>query len=263
LAVSSKFKCSLSKEEEQDDAIYLPQKIEIGVLFKRLEALLGVQLTDEARSELENFSESFEFVHSDIKEIYPKVKHMNIVDYAEGMALYLAAIRRKEAGERERLRQLRLSSAKFARAISTLPDSYLTLYQWGLVIAEEAKMTSTLNAQKLFQEAIEKLKSALDINEAFQGCWIKLGEIQLEVAKLAPSTSNSTRSGSSIEKKKSMPTIQSAKSLYLAAASSFNRALTIDDYFIEEVYKKMQGLHTAATSQRSSHLLFTHSYTSC
>lgn len=57
-------------------------------LFSRLQELVGVELTMEAKQELRDFPDSFEFVSSDVLEVYPKVKHLNIIDYA-GMSVDL------------------------------------------------------------------------------------------------------------------------------------------------------------------------------
>lgn len=220
--------------ENQEDSSLLNQNADLPVLFKRLEALVGVRLSDEARAQLDDFPDSFEFVQSDVIEVFPKVKHMNIVDYAEGMALYLAAVRRKETGTRERLRQLRLSSARFARAISTLPDSYLTLYQWGLSLVEEAKLNPTQDAKRILEDACTKFYAALDIKPSFQGCWVQLGESLLELAKLVPANSENPK----------------AKEYFRKAAHAFEEALSFDDFFISSVFKKVQDLHVEAVAQR-------------
>lgn len=189
---------------------------------------------------MDQYPDSFEFVQSDVVEVYPKVKHMNIVDYAEGMALYLAAVRRKETGPRERLRQLRLSSERFARAISTLPDSYLTLYQWGLALVEEAKLNSSVDAQKILQDACDKFYSALDIKPNFQGCWVQLGESLLELAKLVPASAEHSS--------------KRTKDYFRKAAQAFHKALSFEDFFFDAVFKKVNSLHLEAVSQRCAFL---------
>jgi tetratricopeptide (TPR) repeat protein len=212
------------------------QKIDLVVLFKRLESLVGARLSDEARRQLDDFADTFEFVQSDVLEVFPKVKHMNIVDYAEGMALYLAAVRRKDTGARERLRQLRLSSARFARAISTLPDSYITLYQWGLALVEEAKLNGTIDAIRILEDACDKFYSALDIKSNFQGCWVQLGESLLELAKLLPAAAEQQQ--------------RSTKEFFKKAAHAFHQALLFDAFFLSYIFKKVQDLHVEAASQR-------------
>jgi hypothetical protein len=56
-------------------------------LFSRLQELVGVELTTDAKQELRDFPDSFEFVSSDVLDVYAKVKHLNIIDYA-GTLLY-------------------------------------------------------------------------------------------------------------------------------------------------------------------------------
>ena len=148
----------------------LHDSINMFSLFSRLQELVGVELTSEAKQELRDFPDSFEFVSSDVLEVYAKVKHLNIIDYAgmlyyipfqyyvliiitEGMALSFMA--KKTDGKRERLRLLKLSSQKFESALRALPDSFMTLYQWGCVLVEEANMNVAAKAQQSLEKACE------------------------------------------------------------------------------------------------------------
>lgn len=88
LRLEKKFRGGLSQEEEEQDPLALKSKLDMAVLFRRLEELLGIRLTEQARAELEAYPESFEFVQSDVAEIYPKVRHMNIVEYAGKLARF-------------------------------------------------------------------------------------------------------------------------------------------------------------------------------
>jgi tetratricopeptide (TPR) repeat protein len=173
--------------------------------------------------------DAFEFVQSDVAEVYPKAKHMNLVDYAEGMAVYLAAAGPKSMGPRERLRLLNLSCARFARALSTLPDSYVTLYQWGLSLLEESKLHSDF--RKVLESASEKFSAALEIKPNFQGCWVKLAEVLIEIAKLTRKPKRTTE-------------------LLKQASDAFDKALSSDDFFLDVAIKKVQESREEAVNQR-------------
>lgn len=259
-----KYKSALSKlENEELDPMALCGKMDMAVLFRRLEHLLGITLTDSAREELESYPDSFEFVDSDVAEIYPKVKHMQIVDHAEGMALFLTA-QKQNVGRRERLRQLRLSCEKFARALTTLPDSFTTLYQWGLALIEEAQMTgASFSAIKLYSRASEKFRSAVTINPQFQACFIKLGEAYIELARSAFSAAqngqplslpelddweDSFREELATEYK--TPPKSATKRYFIKATQAWERGLALPDIFFEEVYQHILRLHSDAVLSR-------------
>ena len=53
--------------------------------------LAAMTLTKRSLEELKRGSNSFRVVLPDIEQVTARVKHMNIVSYAEGMALYLAS----------------------------------------------------------------------------------------------------------------------------------------------------------------------------
>jgi hypothetical protein len=59
-------------------------------LFSRLQELVGVELTTDAKQELRDFPDSFEFVSSDVLDVYAKVKHLNIIDYAGTLCIILS-----------------------------------------------------------------------------------------------------------------------------------------------------------------------------
>lgn len=261
-----KYKSALSiAEKDESDPMALCGKMDMAVLFRRLEHLLGITLTDSAREELESYPDSFEFVDSDVAEIYPKVKHMQIVDHAEGMALFLTA-QKQNVGRRERLRQLRLSCEKFARALTTLPDSFTTLYQWGLALIEEAQMTgASFSAIKLYSRASEKFRSAVTINPQFQACFIKLGEAYIELARAAINAAqngqplslpelddweDSFREELATEYK--TPPKSATKRYFIKATQAWERGLALPDIFFEEVYQNILHLHSDAVLSRES-----------
>lgn len=72
--------------------------------------MTGLTLTPQALTELLDEPHSFEFVESDAEELRVSVRHMNIVDFHEGMALSLAA---RYKAPHERLRLLQLAATKF------------------------------------------------------------------------------------------------------------------------------------------------------
>eukprot|EP01129_Flabellula_baltica_P012033 TRINITY_DN5373_c0_g1_i1.p1 TRINITY_DN5373_c0_g1~~TRINITY_DN5373_c0_g1_i1.p1 ORF type:complete len:726 (-),score=148.54 TRINITY_DN5373_c0_g1_i1:468-2645(-) len=87
--IQLKFYLSLDDEERSIPGIRLKDSLDIPSLVDRISDLVGVKISDQALQSLHQFPDSFVLVDSDIEEVYAKVKHMNIIDFAEGMSLYL------------------------------------------------------------------------------------------------------------------------------------------------------------------------------
>lgn len=224
-------------------------------LFSRLQELVGVELTSEAKQELRDFPDSFEFVSSDVLEVYAKVKHLNIIDYAgmsnyftfkyyvliiitEGMALSFMA--KKTDGKRERLRLLKLSSQKFESALRALPDSFMTLYQWGCVLVEEANMNVAAKAQQSLEKACEKFREAIIINPKFQECQLRLGDALIQLAKMKTTTDVRSRV---------------IKKLYKQASEELRKSLDINVDFkgFESVFQRIQTMYITASDDKETY----------
>jgi hypothetical protein len=121
--------------------VHLPiatEEIDQKMLIMRLQELADFRLSDTVLQEIAGTDDvsSFEFVDSDICDLVPKVRQMNIIDFAEGRALCIAA-QRKKAG-RERMRLLRLSEARLESAIASAPNNFLSLYHCGNTLSLQA-----------------------------------------------------------------------------------------------------------------------------
>ena len=64
---------------------------------------------------------------------------MNFIDHSEGV--YLSMLADGKAG-RERMRLLRLAAKKLEAALMAVPSNYETLYHWGDVLVQIARMTA-------------------------------------------------------------------------------------------------------------------------
>eukprot|EP00029_Vermamoeba_vermiformis_P005506 TRINITY_DN1931_c0_g1_i1.p1 TRINITY_DN1931_c0_g1~~TRINITY_DN1931_c0_g1_i1.p1 ORF type:complete len:1922 (+),score=411.10 TRINITY_DN1931_c0_g1_i1:83-5848(+) len=230
-----KFRKALADNEISSD---LHDSINMFALFSRLQELVGVELTTEAKQELRDFPDSFEFVSSDVLDVYAKVKHLNIIDYAEGMALSFMA--KKTDGKRERLRLLKLSSQKFESALRALPDSFMTLYQWGCVLVEEANMNVAAKAQQSLEKACEKFREAILINPKFQECQLRLGDALIQLAKMRTTTDVRSRA---------------IKKLYKQASEELRKSLDINADFkgFESVFQRIQTMYITASDDKETH----------
>lgn len=140
----TKFECALSDDElsslhrESDDAesndttdlFTLLSKEDDGkessrvLLFQRLQELSGVRLSSQSLKELTN-PDYFQFVLPDIQGLKTRVKRMNLVEYADGMALYFQSM--SKSGRAQRHTQQRLLSLAHQRlqvACSTMGSNF-------------------------------------------------------------------------------------------------------------------------------------------
>tara|TARA_R110002050_G_scaffold293721_1_gene450417 strand:- start:243 stop:674 length:432 start_codon:yes stop_codon:yes gene_type:complete len=109
------------------ESLFSRSLLDTRTLFVRMLDLIGVQLANSARAQLLADPGSFLFDLSDIAEIYIKAKVLNIIDFSEGMSLYM---RGNRTVGRERRRLLSNSAIRFQRAMISNPGSADTLFHW-------------------------------------------------------------------------------------------------------------------------------------
>eukprot|EP00727_Mastigamoeba_balamuthi_P013397 m51a1_g8680 hypothetical protein (1589) ;mRNA; f:172987-179501 len=148
----------------------LEESVDPLALVTRVQEITGVRLSPAAMRALAHDADTFEFVDSDVEAIVPRVRHMNIIDFSEAMALCLTA-ERKTGGERMRL--MSLCERKFEApdpsalhplrlsAISSAPDNYLALMNLGKVLMMRAETAAGVKGLQLLKSAIANLDKAL------------------------------------------------------------------------------------------------------
>lgn len=159
-------------------------------------------------------------------------------EFSEGMALSFMA--KKTDGKRERLRLLKLSSHKFESALRALPDSFMTLYQWGCVLVEEANMNVAAKAQQSLEKACEKFREAIMINPKFQECQLKLGDALIQLAKMRTTTDVRSRA---------------IKKIYKQASEELRKSLDIHVDFkgFESVFQRIQTMYITASDDKETY----------
>mmetsp|Transcript_12555 Transcript_12555/g.31889 ORF Transcript_12555/g.31889 Transcript_12555/m.31889 type:complete len:1411 (-) Transcript_12555:123-4355(-) len=167
-------------------ALRLQQTIDMSLLFRRLSDLTDITLTDQATHELYVHPRSFEFVDSDIVTVGVRVKHLNIIDDAEGMALSIKASH--TTGLRERIRLSQLACVKFESALSSSPNNFLILYHWAEALEEQSRyVMEKQQVIELMESAVEKYRSALHVNPRFGKAALRLGSLHIQLALNDPS----------------------------------------------------------------------------
>eukprot|EP01133_Synstelium_polycarpum_P016867 gene16867-20055_t len=158
-------------------------------LFERVQLLAGISLSPIAQSEFSRDPFNFQFVDSDIQEIYADVKHMNIVDYAEGMALSMAA-QDKRGHARERLRLLKMATSKFASALTSHPDNFDCICQLGRTLVAQAASISAVAGTfgknmylRTLEDASSKFLHAISISPTYAHAHYELAHVYLLIAQ--------------------------------------------------------------------------------
>ena len=143
-------------------------------------------------------------------------------------------------GKRERLRLLKLSSQKFESALRALPDSFMTLFQWGCVLVEEANMNVAAKAQQSLEKACEKFREAIMINPKFQECQLRLGDAFIQLAKMRTTTDVRSRA---------------IKKLYKQASEELRKSLDINVDFkgFESVFQRIQTMYITASDDKETY----------
>lgn len=151
-------------------------------LFQRLNALLGVRITEQAMEQLIEDPGSFEFVAADVEEVYAMPRFMDIIDSSEALALEKMANRKTG---REKLRLLELAGRRFEAALRSTPGNFMVLYHWGKVLLLQAK-ANFIAADRidLLVKATEKLRHVMAINPRFLDSCIHAAEASLTIGML-------------------------------------------------------------------------------
>lgn len=151
-------------------------------LFQRLNALLGVRITEQAMEQLIEDPGSFEFVAADVEEVYAMPRFMDIIDSSEALALEKMAHRKTG---REKLRLLELAGRRFEAALRSTPGNFMVLYHWGKVLILQAKANFIVADRiELLAKATEKLRHVMVINPRFLDSCVHAAEASLTIGML-------------------------------------------------------------------------------
>jgi hypothetical protein len=115
-----------------------------------------------------------------VDDISAKVKHLSIVDYAEGMEAFITA-KEKEGIDATHL--LGIATEKFRDASLSDPNNYLIILQWGNALYELAKLTAAHNAEPLYESAYARYQTVIEISPSCYDAHVMWGFALLDNAK--------------------------------------------------------------------------------
>lgn len=131
--LQEKFPGTLSEKEREEGALL--RAVNLRSLTARVLSLAAVELTPEARAYLadeELCLDEFELLDTDLLKLECKTKHMNIIEYADGMSLFYQALSRRQR-EASKRRLLSLSKTILLKALHSSSMNSLAQYQLGNV----------------------------------------------------------------------------------------------------------------------------------
>jgi tetratricopeptide (TPR) repeat protein len=152
-----KFPKLLSLEEQQAE-YQLWTKISFFDLFSRLQIITAVKISSEAMTELSKSPARFEFVEPDIVALNTRVAHLNLIDYADGMALYYEAENRVSNLDTQR-RLLQLARIRLESCLESMANNTVAMLQLSNILRV---MASKLKNESEQLECFEKACSGFE-----------------------------------------------------------------------------------------------------
>eukprot|EP01102_Stenamoeba_stenopodia_P002218 TRINITY_DN119_c0_g1_i2.p1 TRINITY_DN119_c0_g1~~TRINITY_DN119_c0_g1_i2.p1 ORF type:complete len:825 (+),score=199.84 TRINITY_DN119_c0_g1_i2:71-2545(+) len=132
-------------------------------LFDRIHELTAIKFSDQSIAELSN-PDYFQFVLPDIESMKTRVKRMNMVDYADGMALYFQSMSKcakKQKKTQERLLKLAQKRLERAHRSSVSILSHQPLLQLATILRLIASKGAPEEADNLLSRAEQCLQSLI------------------------------------------------------------------------------------------------------
>eukprot|EP01127_Copromyxa_protea_P002621 TRINITY_DN1255_c0_g3_i1.p1 TRINITY_DN1255_c0_g3~~TRINITY_DN1255_c0_g3_i1.p1 ORF type:complete len:1791 (-),score=341.55 TRINITY_DN1255_c0_g3_i1:71-5443(-) len=140
------------------------------MFFRRLQTLSRVKLTDRMNKIIEasKGSSRIQLLSIDITNLSTKVKHLDLIDMAEGKMLYLQA-QDKTYSLYQKERLFRLASERFKAAIAANTNNPEILFAWGVSLAQESELDRNPRAIVTLKEANKKMELCCRLLDPSEG----------------------------------------------------------------------------------------------
>ena len=175
--IEEKFLSSLT-EEESSEEIDVRTLIDIPHLIRRLCQQTGIKLSKQALSELSASPQTFQLKRFDLRAISARVKHLNVIDLAEGNLMFLEAIN----AQNTRKGIWEQCNKKFAMAVASNTNNPKTFIRWGTLLLEQSERIPIdtpnyhFEVDKILISAQEKFNSACNINDSLWEAYVGWGK---------------------------------------------------------------------------------------
>lgn len=157
LLLEKKFPQALT-EAEQDESFNLRDSLDVVYLMHRICQQTGVHWSQQAFKEFRAAPQEFRLMKFDLQKISARVKHLNVIDEAEGNLLFYEATKGKQGNIRSGL--WKATNEKFARAVASNTSNPVTFVRWGRILIEQ------FNRMKLEEDAVPYLSLARQLLSA-------------------------------------------------------------------------------------------------
>ena len=168
------------REEEMSPDYDLRNGFDMEKLIIRICSQSGIKLSKHALAEYRNSRENFKLLNFDLKKMSAKVRHLNVIDEAEGNLLYIeASSAQGRSGLWEATNQM------YARAVSSNTNNPQAYVRWGTILMEQAGRIVNDNIEqyeKILESARDKFQAALKIDNKMPFAYFELAITVLEQA---------------------------------------------------------------------------------
>ena len=178
--LNDKFEFGLSEIEMHKD-FDLRKQIDMVTLIQRICRQSGIKLSKHALAEFRNSPENFKLLNFDLRKVSAKIRHLNVIDEAEGNLLYIEA---SSVQGREGLWEA--TNQCYARAVASNTNNPGTYIRWGCILMDQcSRLNLNLKLpeyEKLLGAALEKFNSSLKIDNKIPFAYFESSITLLEQA---------------------------------------------------------------------------------
>jgi len=225
-------------EDEKESTVNLYHQVDIPSLVRRVCSQTGVKLASGVMTEFDG-PDSVRLHSLDVDAISARVRHISVIDEAEGNLLFLEATQSELGQVCQSARQWRVIHSTFERAVASNTSNPDTYVRWGQVLLEQSVRFDRMMGDKdddvqvftLLASAEEKFLKALQLDPRNVAAYVELARAYAETA--ARRQRNGTRFATSASIKafnnirKCSLASQRAISL---SPSSYNDILSLADF---------------------------------
>ena len=179
--LNDKFEYGLNDNEMKQD-YDLRADLDMEKLIIRVCGQSGIKLSKAALTEFRNSRENFKLLNFDLKKMSAKVRHLNVIDEAEGNLLYIEA---SSAQGRSGLWEA--TNRMYARAVSSNTNNPQTYVRWGSILMDQSSRVNITpenlaEYEQILASAREKFAVALKIDNMMPFAYFELAITLLEQA---------------------------------------------------------------------------------
>src|SRR3990167_2054175 len=214
--------------------------INLYYLLIRLLEQSGCKLSKHALGEFKRNPAQFKVLNFDLRSVSARVKHLNVIDEAEGNLLYSEA---KTSSHRQGLWEA--TNQKFAKAVCSNTNNPLTFVRWGIILLEQCSKVTGFSTesqkQKLLDAAEEKFMTALKLNPKMYHAEFELANLYVERA-------------TAILLYKSQDSTSVSFWLLEKAKQYYHRSFRCDGNLLQELQMRVDTLYQQAKQQHHEFL---------